>query len=122
MKNFAVVQNFAVVRSLDAPGHVSLDEFYACTQQMAAGLKAMGRSMPPVLLLHVPESAADILGVGRTGVIRHNRSDNAGLANYYEIWLVGKPGLADYVLALQGIFDDYLALKKTSHSIIMTQQ
>jgi len=121
MKNFAVVQNVAVVRSLDAPGQVSLDEFYACTQQMASGLKSMGRTMPPVLLLHVSESVADILGVGRTGVIRHNRSDDSGLANYYEIWLVGNPGLADYVLALQGIFDDYLALKGTNHSI-MTQQ
>ena len=118
MKNFAVVQNFAVVRSLDAPGQVSLDEFYACTQQLATGLKALGKSMPPVLVLHVSESVADILGVGRTGVIRHNRSDDAGLANYYEIWLVGNPGLADYVMALQGIFDDYLALGKTSHSIM----
>jgi len=121
MKNFAVVKNVAVVRSMDAPGQISLDEFYACTQQMASGLKSMGRSMPPELLLHVSESVADILGVGRTGVIRHNRSDDSGLPNYYEIWLVGNPGLADYVLALQGIFDDYLALKGTNHSI-MTQQ
>src|SRR5262245_62092892 len=121
MKNFAVVQKFAVVRSMDVPGQVYLDGYYACTQQMATGLKSMGRSMPPVLLLHVSESVADILGVGRTGVIRHNRSDDSGLANYYEIWLVGNPGLADYVLALQGIFEEYMALSKTSHTI-MTQQ
>jgi hypothetical protein len=113
MKNFAVVQNVAVVRSSDAPGQFSLDEFYACTRQMASGLKAMGKSMPPVLLLHVSEAVASVLGVGQTGVIRHNRSDEAGLASYYEIWLVGNPGLADYVLALRGIFEDCVALKKS---------
>jgi hypothetical protein len=38
-------------------------------------------------------------------VIRHNRSD-AELPSYYEVWLVGDAGIADYVLALQGILND----------------
>jgi hypothetical protein len=75
-------------------------------------MKAMGRPMPPVLLLHVSESVAAVLGVGRTGVIRHNKTDNKDLRSYYEIWLVGNAGIADYVLALQGIFDDYFASNK----------
>ena len=114
------MKNFAVVRSLDAPGHISLDEFSAYTRLIAARMQAMGRPMPPVLLLHVSESVAAVLGVGRTGVIRHNRTDNTGLRSYYEIWLVGMAGIADYVLALQGIFDDYFASNSTSEPM-MTQ-
>ena len=45
MKSSAVVNNFAVVRSLDAPGHFSLDEFSTCTRQFAARMNAIGRSM-----------------------------------------------------------------------------
>ena len=108
------MKNFAVVRSLDAPGHISLDEFSAHTKQTAARMQAMGRPMPPVLLLQVSESVAAVLGVGRTGVIRHNRSENTGLQSYYEVWLVGAAGIADYVLALQGIFDDYFAPHRAS--------
>jgi hypothetical protein len=114
------MKNFAVVRSLDAPGHISLDEFSTYTKQTAARMQAMGRSMPPVLLLQVSESVAAVLGVGRTGVIRHNRSENTDLRSYYEIWLVGKAGLADYMLALQGIFDDYFA-RDTASGPMMTQ-
>src|SRR5437899_5298608 len=83
------MKNFAVVRSLDAPGHIALDEFSTYTRRVAARMQAMGWPMPPVLLLHVSESVADVLGVGRTGVIRHNKTDNTGLQSYYEIWLVG---------------------------------
>jgi hypothetical protein len=72
-------------------------------------MKAVGRRLPPVLLLHVSESVAAVLGVAQTGVVRHNRIENTGLQSYYEIWLVGKAGFADYVLALQGIFDDCFA-------------
>lgn len=107
MKGSTVVNNFAVVRSLDAPGHISLDECSTYTRRFAAQIKAMGRSMPPVLLLQVSETVAAALGVERTGVIRHNTGDKTGLESYYEIWLVGNVVFADYVLALQGISDDY---------------
>jgi len=103
------MQNFAVVRSLDVPNHIPPDEFSSCARQLAARMKAIGRSMPPVLLLHVSESVAAVLGVAHTGVIRHNKSDHKGLQSYYEIWLVGKAGIADYMLALRGIFDDCFA-------------
>jgi hypothetical protein len=56
--------------------------------------------------MHVSESVAAVVGVGHTGVIRHNRSSAAGLSSYYEVWLVGQAGIADYVLALQGIMND----------------
>jgi hypothetical protein len=116
------MQNFAVVRSLDAPDDIPPDEFSTCARQLAARMKAIGRSMPPVFLLHVSESVAAILGVGRTGVIRHNKSDHQGLQSYYEIWLVGKAGLADYVLALQGIFDDCFASDTGAAEPITTHQ
>ena len=81
------MKNFAIVRSLDAPGHIALEEFSTYTRRVAARMQAMGWPMPPVLLLHVSESVASVLGVGRTGVIRHNKTDNTGLQSYYEIWL-----------------------------------
>jgi hypothetical protein len=41
-------------------------------------------------------------------VIRHSRSA-AEPPSYYEVWLVGQDGIADYVLALQGIMNDFHA-------------
>ncbi len=101
------MKNFAIVRSMDAPEHVSPEELYAYAERVISRIKS-GPFMPPILVMHVSESVAAVVGVESTGVIRHNRSPVvAGLSSYYEIWLVGEAGIGDYVLALQGILDDF---------------
>jgi hypothetical protein len=47
-----------------------------------------------------------LVGVSKTGVIRHNLSGTQELPSYYEIWLVGNAVFTDYVLALQGIIQE----------------
>jgi hypothetical protein len=102
------MKNFAIVRSVDAPTHISTQDLCAFTERLISQLPQAGRLMPPILVMHVSESVAAIVGVGRTGVVRHNRSAACSeLPSYYEIWLVGQAGMADYVLALQGIMDDF---------------
>jgi hypothetical protein len=100
------MKNFAIIRSVDAPKHISPRELRACTERMISSMPKAGASMPPILVMHVSESVAAVVGVGRTGVIRHNHSAVAELSSYYEVWLVGQAGIADYVLALQGIMND----------------
>lgn len=100
------MKNFAIIRSVDAPDHVSLKALSNCTERMISSMRQTGESMPPILVIHVSESVAEAVGVGHTGVIRHNRSSSAELSSYYEVWLVGEAGIADYALALQGILND----------------
>ncbi|HEY2115040.1 MAG TPA: hypothetical protein VGJ51_08105 [Candidatus Angelobacter sp.] len=100
------MRNFAIIKSVDAPKHVSPKVLSACTERMISSMPQTGASMPPILVMLVSESVAAVVGVGHTGVIRHNRSSAAELPSYYEVWLVGQAGIADYVLALQGIMND----------------
>jgi len=100
------MKSFAVVRSVDAPKHISPEELSAYAESLIAGMQESGKSMPPILVMHVSESVAAVVGVAGTGVIRHNRSSVSELSSYYEVWLVGQASISDYIMALQGIMDD----------------
>lgn len=99
------MKNFAIVKSADAPTNISMKELCAYTERV---ISHQPLAMPPILVMHVSESVAAVVGVECTGVVRHNRgSAPCDLSAYYEVWLVGDAGIADYVLALQGIMDDF---------------
>ena len=100
------MNGFAIVTSSDAPKRISLQELHSYTERVIADARQAGKSVPPILVMHVSESVASVVGVGRAGVIRHNRHSGAEMSSYYEIWLVGQAVFADYVLALQGILND----------------
>lgn len=100
------MNGFAIVTSSDAPKCIPLQELHSYTERVIADARQAGKSVPPILVMHVSESVASVVGVGRAGVIRHSRYSGAELSSYYEIWLVGKAVFADYVLALQGILKD----------------
>jgi len=102
------MKKFSIIKSVDPPKHISPKDLWACTERTIARTSQARASMPPVLVMLVSESVAAIVGVGHTGVIRHNRSP-AELPSYYEVWLVGQAGIADYVMALQGIMNDFHA-------------
>jgi len=106
--------NFAIVRSVDAPKHISPEELHAYTDHVTSGMGLIAKLLPPILVMHVSESVAAVVGVTRTGVIRHNRSAS-DLSSYYELWLVGQAGMADYALALEGILDDFYAFSNLSN-------
>jgi len=97
------MNHFAILRSADVPGRLSSDELATYTQRTISRLEQSGNSMPPLLIMHVSESVAALVGVSKTGVIRHNLSGTQALPSYYEIWLVGNAVFTDYVMALQGI-------------------
>jgi hypothetical protein len=98
----------SIVKSVDAPKHISSKDPGACTERAMGRMPQVGASMPPLLVMLVSESVAEVVGVGHTGVIRHSRSA-VDPPSYYEVWLVGQAGIADYVPALQGIMNDFHA-------------
>ena len=100
------MNHFAILRSADVPPHISSDELATYTQRTILRMQQNGNSMPPLVIMHVSESVAALVGVSKTGVIRHNLSGTRELPSYYEIWLVGNAVFTDYVLALQGIIQD----------------
>ena len=114
------MNNFAIIRSSDAPGYISFEELRGYTERVISGIGETGKFMPPILVMHVSESIAAMVGVGSTGIIRHNHSSSPELCSYYEVWLVGKAVFADYVLALQGVIDDFHALNVLSQHAAMS--
>ncbi|HEY2912816.1 MAG TPA: hypothetical protein VGK21_05615, partial [Candidatus Angelobacter sp.] len=74
----------AITKSVDAPKHISPKDLCACTERAIARMPQAGASMPPILVMLVSESVAEVVGVGHTGVIRHSRSA-AELPSYYEV-------------------------------------
>jgi len=98
----------AITKSVDAPKHISPKDPCASPARAIARPSQAGASRPPILVMLVSESVAKVVGVGHTGVIRHSRSA-AEPPTYYEVWLVGQAGIADYVPALQGIMNDFHA-------------
>ena len=112
--------NFAIVRSVDAPKHISPEELQTYAEHVTSGMRLRGKLLPPLLVMHVSESVAAVVGVARTGVIRHNWSASPDLYSYYELWLVGEAGLADYALALQGIIDDFCTFRALSEPATKT--
>lgn len=103
------MNHFAILRSADVPGHLSSDQVATYTQRTILRMRQNGNFMPPLLIMHVSESVAALVGVSKTGVIRHNLSGTQELPSYYEIWLVGDAVFTDYVLALQGIIQELQA-------------
>ena len=98
--------NFAIVSSVDVCAQISTEELHDYTSRiLSSGLPA-GILMPPIVVMHVSEGVAEMVGIERTGVVRHNHSTSTDLRSYYEIWLVGSATLGDYILALQGIIDE----------------
>src|SRR5438270_8090403 len=97
------MNHFAMLRSADAPGHITSDELATYTQRTISILQQSGQSMPPLLIMHVSESVAALVGVSKTGVIRHNFSGTQELSSYYEIWLVGNAAFSDYVWPCKGL-------------------
>jgi hypothetical protein len=98
----------AITKSVDAPKHISPKDPGACTERTLA--RAL---MPPILMMLVSESVAADVGIGHKEVIRHHRSA-AESPSYYEVWLIGKAGIADYVSTMQGIMNDFRAHRASS--------
>jgi hypothetical protein len=99
------MNDFAILRSVDVPAHIRQDELAAYTQRVISQVQQSGKSVPPLLIMHVSEPLAATAGVLKTGVIRHDVAA-APESSYYEIWLVGGAVFADYVLALQDIVQE----------------
>jgi hypothetical protein len=108
------MQAVAVVTSPDAPGHFSLSEFSSCMWSLMILMKLSDRAMPRVLIVHVSDQVAAAFGVGRTCVIRHNRTSEVEPPRYYEVWLVGTPDISNYVMALLAILEDHFVLDISS--------
>ena len=100
------MNHFVILRSVDVPESICPDELAAYTQKVISQIQQTGSSVPPLLIMHVSEPVAAIVGISKTGVIRHNPGATRESSSYYEIWLVGEAVFADYVLALQGIVQE----------------
>ena len=108
------MNHFAILRSADVSEHMSADELATYTQRIISRVQESGKSLPPLLIMHVSEVVARLVGVSKTGVIRHNLSVTPDVPSYYEIWLVGQAVFSDYVKALQGIIQDVQAISGLS--------
>jgi len=108
------MDGIAVVNSADAPGQLSVSEFLSCLLQLASIMNVRDKPIPQILVLHVSDEIATVFGVGSSGVIRHNRSTSFDPHDYYEVWLVGTPDVANYLVPLLAILEDCYSLDLSS--------
>lgn len=110
------MNHFAILRSVDVPENISADELAGYTQRVISQIQETGKSVPPLLVMHVSETVAATAGISKTGVIRRDLNPAQGASAYYEIWLVGAAELADYALALQDIVKEVQSSVALSHA------
>lgn len=71
--------NFAIVNSVDVCRQISTEELHEYTKRILSNVLPVGILMPPILIMQVSECVAEMVGITRTGVIRHNHSSSAEL-------------------------------------------
>lgn len=108
------MHSIAMVNSADAPGQMSLSEFSSCLFQLASMMNVLDKPIPQILVLHVSDAVGAAFGVGSTGVIRHNRNDSSEPHDYYEVWIVGTPDVANYIVAILAVLEDCFTLDISS--------
>ncbi len=102
--------SLSVMRSLDAPGQISISELSTCLETLTSCMDLPFTPLPPILVLHVSRAVAERFGVGSPGIIRHNRESAKEPRSYYEIWIVGRPSIESCVGAIIGVLEDHFLL------------
>ena len=96
-----------VMKSVDAPGKVTVERIATCLRLMALELKLSDKDLPLIVVLHVSRKGAAAAGMDRTKV-RRSFDANTGQTLYYELWIVGEPRIADYCAAVMRILENHL--------------
>ena len=94
--------------SSDAPGAVAPDRLQRCLQHLAQELKVEDKEMPQIVVFHVSQRVGEAMGL-KGSTVRRNTGQGAG--PYFEVWLVGRFGPADYVVALESVLEDHFDLQ-----------
>jgi len=101
-----------LLSSADAHGELSLDRLRSCLHQLSHEWKQDEKALPKVVVFHVSKQAAQTAMVNKKVEVRRNRSA-AQSDVFYEVWLVDAPTIADIVLAIDNVVEDYFQLKPT---------
>jgi hypothetical protein len=101
-----------VLSSSDAPGRLSADKLKECLHQLAREWKQPEHHLPFVIVFHVSKRVAHAASVKDGLTVRFNRARN-NEDSYYEVWLVGEPKVAWYVLGFAELLEDHFQLKLT---------
>ncbi len=93
-----------LVESADAPGHIEEARLARVYWDLIHEQKLPLRQLPAVLVFHVSRKAAATVGLSATA-LRTDQCKQGTQEGYYQLWLVGEPLTADYVLALQTVLE-----------------
>lgn len=99
-----------LVESADAPGHIGEDRLARVYWDLIREQKLSLKQLPAVLVFHVSRKAAASVGLVASG-LRTDKREQGVEEGYYQLWLVGEPVTADYVLSLQTALEHEFGLQ-----------
>ena len=99
-----------LVESADAPGHIEEVRLARVYWDLIREQKLSPKRLPAVLVFHVSRKAAASVGLSATA-LRTDQCKQGMQEGYYQLWLVGEPLTADYVLALQTVLEHEFGLQ-----------
>ncbi|MGI9103035.1 MAG: hypothetical protein ACR2IF_11395 [Terriglobales bacterium] len=93
--------------SPDAPGSIDRQQVRLCLNLLTQRLHLGGAELPHIIVIHVSKRAAHAVDVAKTGIRRSASEDHP---TYYELWIVGKPDPADYVVNVYTILEQHFGI------------
>ncbi len=91
----------------DAPGTLDRQQVRLCLSLLVQRLHLGGADLPHIIVIHASKETAHAVDIAKTG-IRRSASDNH--PTYYELWIVGRPEPADYVVSLYTILEQQFGI------------
>ena len=96
----------------EAKGPVPRERIRACLAHFAREMGVSEQALPTIFIIHVPKSAGMSAGAVQTSLRRGASTEHPEI--YYELWVVDRATLNDYVVAIERILEDHFALQLTA--------
>lgn len=106
-----IEHSLVFLSSGDNLGAVDRDKLKTAFHLMLGELKLPPRDLPHIVVLHVSQAVGHGAGVEATCVRRVR--DEPHRTYYYELWIVGQPGSADYALGMYAVLTLHFGLSKS---------
>jgi len=108
----AIADKLIFLDAKEAKGPVPRERIRACLSEFVREMALSEQALPTIFVIHVPKSAGMRAGATQTTLRRGASTEHPD--TYYELWIVDRATLNDYVVAIERILEDHFALQLTA--------
>ena len=107
-----IADKISLVTSVHAPGHINRDRLAYAFWLLVREQNLELRPLPSILVLHLSQREAARMGRFSASPILVDHCESRG-GSYYQVWLLGQPKSADYLIKLEGVLQHEFRLHQT---------